>query len=73
MPRPKKPVLEAIEPATPVEQAPEPAVLKTPYYRDMVATIVRTHADGHVDLTVSYDGKTQVPKNRVAPEGVEYR
>lgn len=44
-----------------------------PFYAGMVAVITGTHGDGRVDLTVSYDGKTQVPKLRVSPEAIEYK
>jgi len=67
MPRPKK----IVEPEIVVMPEAEADLL--PFYRDMPATIVRTHEDGHVDLTVSYDGKTQVPKNRVSPQSIEYK
>lgn len=69
MPRPKKQV-----PAEPeIVVMPEVEADLLPFYRDMPATIVRTHEDGHIDLTVSYDGSTQVPKNRVSPESIEYK
>lgn len=67
MPRPKKQIAEEIV---------EPVIRETPvaaFYMGMQATILKTHEDGHIDLTVSYDGVNQVPKLRVSPESVEYK
>lgn len=52
---------------------PEVEAELVPYYHGMVASIVAVHPDGHIDLTVSYDGRTQVPKGRVSPESIEYK
>ncbi len=67
MPRPKK----TVEPEIVVMPEVEPELV--PYYHGMVASIVAVHPDGHIDLTVSYDGRTQVPKGRVSPESIEYK
>ena len=72
MPRPKKQPVEAIvEPAI-VEPVQEEQA-QTPFYSGMPAVIVHTHEDGYLDLTVSYDGKTQVVKGRVSPQSIEYK
>ena len=65
MPRPKKQASEL-----PVAQEKQAG---TPFYAGMSATIIRTHEGGYIDLTVSYNGETQVQKNRVSPESIEYK
>lgn len=70
MPRPKKqPLIEVQDEAIVV--MPQPT--KIPFYNGMPATVVHTHDDGHLDITVSYDGKNAVAKGRVSPDAIEYR